>query len=93
MYAERGTKGKASRASVWWHCEDMRKDGETSVELGHRRRKITSIHRENGWKHEEELLDRMDGKTDFVPFRAHDNGRASATLCSTSTSRGAGGDL
>jgi hypothetical protein len=94
LYAERGTRGKASRASVWWHCEDMRAEGETSVELGHRRKAITSVRtQDRDWSRINAVMDGMDGNLDFVPFRAHDNGRASATLCSTSTSRGAGGDL
>jgi hypothetical protein len=94
MYALNWTQGKASRAGYLWHCEDMKQEGETSVELGHRRKAITSLRKgERDWDKINAVMLGMDGWTDFVPYQAHLNGRASATLCSTSTGLGAGGDL
>lgn len=85
--------GKASRAMAHWHCEDMKQRGETSVELGHRRKQITTLGGPKDWSKANELMDYLDGNTRYVPFRAHQNRRASATLFPTSTGRGAGGDL
>jgi hypothetical protein len=78
---------------VLWHCEDMKRTDETSVALGHRRKAITSVRKEaRDWAAINELMRSMDGNTDFVPYGAYENGRASATLCPTSTGRGAGGE-
>lgn len=82
LYAEQGTAGPATRAGSMWHLEDMRQPGETGVQLGRRRKRITSVRRTpEDWPHIERIMARMDGDTTFVPFRAHQNGRASATLC------------
>jgi hypothetical protein len=92
--AEHGVVGPATRAGTWWHCEDMRQPDETSAQLGHRRKRITSVRKDDrDWAAIHQIMDNMDGDTSFVPFSAHENGRASATLCATSTGLGAGGDL
>lgn len=93
VYAEVGTTGAATRASAFWHAEDMRQSGEHTNAHRWRRRKITSLRKEGrDWKHIEQIMVERDGNTDFVPFSAHENGRASATLCTTSTGLGAGGE-
>lgn len=77
VYAARGGMG----ACVYWHAEDMKMAG---VPLGnHRlhRRQITTIHHEPGdWERASLIMDQRDGDTSYVPFRAAENGRASATI-------------
>lgn len=93
VYAEHGWSGRGTRASSLWHAEDMRKRGEPVGDHMHRRRKLTSVRREgDDWPFIERLMEERDGDTSFVPFAASENGRASATLCSTSTGQGAGGE-
>lgn len=78
-------------AAALWHCEDMRRPGEPLGNLRLRRRNLTSVERQPGdWEKIEDVMFRMRGSTDFVPYRAVDNGRASATLCVINPSRGAG---
>jgi hypothetical protein len=80
-YAERGVEGNMMRASALWHCEDMRKPGET-VEA-HQRRKaaLTTISRsDRDWSHINKIMSERRSNWEFVPFRASENGRASATL-------------
>lgn len=72
---------KATGAAALWHCEDMRKPGELSSDHGHRRTKITSVDtKARDWAKIQSVMDRMEGSTAFVPYRARENGRASATL-------------
>jgi hypothetical protein len=93
VYAETGVMGKATRAASFWHAEDMRRRGETVADHRLRRRRITSLRRKDrNWEQAERVLAERDGDTSFVPYQAHMNGRASATLCSTSTGLGAGGE-
>lgn len=92
VYAEMGPLGRATRASMFWNAEDMRKRGESFATHRIRRGGLTSVRRTpNDWPGIEKIMADRDGDTSFVPFRAHENGRTSATLCSTSTGRGAGG--
>lgn len=92
VYAEMGPTGRATRASIFWNCEDMRKPREPFGGTRLRRNKITSVRRTpEDWPQIEQIMAERDGDTSFVPFRAHENGRASATLCATSTGQGAGG--
>lgn len=85
-YATRNGRG----ATVLWHCEDMRKGGEVLESLGARRDSITSINKaERDWDNIHSVMASRDGDTSFVPYAAHENGRASAILCSDLTSRGA----
>jgi hypothetical protein len=87
-----GTTGIATRAGAFWHCEDMRRVGEHTTAHRYRKRQQTSIrHKSRDWKFIEDLMNSRDGNTDFVPYAAHENGRSSATLCSTSTGLGAEG--
>lgn len=93
VYAESGMVGPATRAGSFWHCEDMRRPGEHTNSFRWRKRKITSVRRRGSdWAHINRVMEARDGDTSFVPFMAHDNSRASATLCTTSTGQGAGGD-
>jgi hypothetical protein len=93
VYAEAGVIGPATRAGSFWHAEDMRRAGEHTSAHRHRRKQITSISpADRNWSNAERVMVERDGDTSFVPFRAHENGRASATLCSTSTGLGAGGE-
>lgn len=94
VYAETGVVGRATRASALWNCEDMRKPREPFGNHRARRRHLTSVRRTpDDWPHIEKIMDDRDGDTSFVPYRAHENGRWSATLFPTSTGQGAGGDL
>jgi hypothetical protein len=71
----------------------MRRISETSVELGRRRKAITTVRTaDRDWTAINELMAYRDGNTSYVPFRAHQNRRASASLFATSTGLGAGGD-
>lgn len=93
VYAETSPLGRGTRASMFWHCEDMRRRGETVGDHRLRRKRLTSVRRRpEDWEHIETIMAEKDGDTSFVPFMAHENGRASATLCSTSTGQGAGGE-
>jgi hypothetical protein len=94
VYAETGLPGRATRASVLWHCEDMRRPGEPMGNHRARKRHLTSVKRTDAdWPHIDKIMAERDGDTSYVPFRAHENRRGSATLIPTSTGQGAGGDL
>ncbi len=81
-YATRTGKG----ASALWHCEDMRKPGEDQAQLGARRKAITTIkHTDRDWHHIDQIMRIMEGSSAFVSYRASENGRASATLCTNVT--------
>lgn len=76
-YADRQGKG----AIVWWHGADMRAPGESQTELGARRREQTSVRRlGDDWGPIKALMEKQDGNTAFVPFRAAENGRAFASI-------------
>lgn len=80
-------------ASTLWNCEDMAKPGEPMGNLRLRRRKLTSVRRQEGdWPHIEQIMADKDGDTAFVPFRAHENGRLSATMTENLMGQGAGGE-
>lgn len=77
-YATRTGKG----AGALWHCEDMRKPDETQAQLGARRKAITTIRSsDRDWYQIDKVMARQEGSSAFVSYRAHENGRASATLC------------
>lgn len=79
-YATRDAMG----ARALWHCEDMIKPGEPRHEHDSRRRAFTTIKRERAdWKRINAIMEQRQGSSDYVAFRAHDNGRASATLSPT----------
>lgn len=92
-YAEHGPGGRATRASVLWACADMRRPGESAADFVVRKYDFTTLHR-NGEESARinALLDSLEGSTAFVPYKASENGRPSATLCFSLTSRGAEGD-
>lgn len=93
VYAENGVLGRATRASSFWNCEDMRKPRESFAAHRLRRNHLTSVRRTpEDWPGIEKIMAERDGDTSFVPYSAHENGRASATLCATSTGQGAGGE-
>lgn len=92
VYAEMGPVGRATRASMFWNCEDMRKPREAFGRTRLRRNGLTSVRRTpEDWPRIEQIMAERDGDTSPVPFRARENWRTSATLCATSTGRGAGG--
>lgn len=75
------------RADKFWRCEDMPRLNESLVDLGRRRKEITSVRREPGdWNEIERVMLSRDGDTSYVAYRAQENGRASATLCTASAS-------
>jgi hypothetical protein len=89
-YAERGVAGTATRAGALWHAEDMRRQGESTDDFASRKRSLTTIVRGDAdWTRIHAIMDERKGDGSYVPFRAHDNGRASATLSSNLTSQGA----
>lgn len=85
-YARVGDAGKATRAGALWHCEDLRRPDETSAANGVRRKQITTVRRTaEDWRQIEQIMKERDGDTSFVPYRARDNGRTSATLYTNQT--------
>lgn len=86
-YALKGVSGNpATRADVLWECVDMRKPGEMPHEWDARKKRNTSIRRTSrDWKQIDRVMAERQGSADFVSFKAHENGRASATLCSSSS--------
>lgn len=81
-YAFNSPNGKATRASALWHAEDMPRAGESFDALSRRKRKQSSIgkHSPQEWARIESIMTERDGDTSFVPYRASENGRLSATL-------------
>lgn len=76
----------------YWHAEDAPRPREPLGDLRMRRRALTSVHREDGdWMHIDAVMAARDGNTNFVPYEAGANGRASATMLSD-TRQGAGGE-
>lgn len=80
---------KGQGAAALWHAEDMVQPGEDIGALGRRRNAITSIDKsERDWDAIHEAMRDRDGNLAFVPYSAHENGRASAILCSDLSSQG-----
>lgn len=68
-------------AARFWNCEDMPRPGEDISRLMARRRRISSIDRPPGYAaHIDQIMAAMDGSSQYVPYRAEANGRASATM-------------
>lgn len=89
-YAGRGPSGRAMRASAMWHAEDMRRPDEKPLDWDARKKANTSIDRRSrDWDQINDVMIERRGSSDFVPYRASENGRASATLYTNLTSRGA----
>lgn len=83
-YALDAQVGRAHGAYNYWHAEDMPRIGEHNSMLGRRRKAQTSVRRTGAdWPNINQIMASQEGSTAFVPFRAHDNGRASATLYPT----------
>lgn len=81
LYAQNSTAGRACRAEVLWHCEDMRQGRETIEAWDRRRKAMTTVERNReDWQNIHEVMDRMEGETRFVPYTASANGRGSATM-------------
>jgi hypothetical protein len=93
VYAHVSKVGRAMGAHSLWHCEDMPREGEHTMDHRHRKRGQTSIRREPGdWDAIEKVLASREGDTSFVSFRAEPNGRQPATVGLNLTGRGAGGE-
>lgn len=90
VYARGSSRGAAHGASNFWNCEDMIRPGEQAGSHQSRRRSNTTVRRVSGdWSMIERIMQERDGDTSFVAFRAHGNGRESATLSVNPSSRGA----
>lgn len=77
-YATRNGMG----AAALWHAEDMPRPGEKFGDHRLRRKHLTSIRRQDGdWPKIEAIMAQMAGSGAFVPYRGHENGRSSATMC------------
>lgn len=88
-YATRNARG----AAALWHCEDMPRLGETLGGFRVRKRHNTSVRRADGdWAKIDAIMIEREGSSDFVGYRAHENGRSSATLGADLLSLGAGGE-
>lgn len=83
---------KGMGCAALWNAEDMRKPGEVGGMLDARRRRQTTIDPDRDWEIIHRIMAERDGDTSFVPFRAHENGRASATLSENLSSQGAEGE-
>lgn len=91
-YALRSS-ASAMAAETLWDAEDMRRPGETLEAHARRKRANTTIDPDSrDWEWIKTVMDKMKGSTEYVPFRAHENGRLSATMAWTLTSQGAGGE-
>lgn len=72
---------RALAAKNYWHAEDMPLPGEHIAGYAIRKESLTSVRRKpEDWKMIEEIMRRTEGSTAYVPYRADDNNRASATL-------------
>lgn len=80
-------------ARALWHAEDMARVGEPKGSFLARKRRLTTITREaSDWERIHKVMADQAGSSKYVGFRAHENGRASATLCSNLMGLGAGGE-
>lgn len=53
-----------------WNCEDMGKPGETSADLAHRRRALTTVQKsDRDYGLAEKVMAELEGSTAFVPYR------------------------
>lgn len=76
-YTKRGPSGAAGL----WHAEDMPLEGENLSMLRSRRDALTTLRRGPGDEaRSNEIFNARDRDTTFVPYRAAENGRGSATL-------------
>lgn len=88
-YATRRGRG----AAALWHAEDMIRPGEPRHEHQSRRAALTSVRRKPGdWEKIEKIMAERAGSDEYVSYRAHQNGRSSATLSANLLGRGAGGE-
>lgn len=54
----------------FWHCEDMGRPGETSEQLGVRRRALTTVRKsDRDFAKAEQVMAEVAGRTDFVDYR------------------------
>ena len=75
---------KAQGARVFWDCEDQIKPGEWLAQLQRRRDSITSVDKSlRDWDQIHAVMAERDGDPSFVPYRAAENQRSSATLYQT----------
>lgn len=71
-------------ARALWHCEDMQYPGEPLGDLRVRRQALSSMRREaDGQKRADQIMNLRDGDTTYVPYRASQNDRWSATMSGT----------
>lgn len=80
-YGDRRLGRTGMGAANYWDAVDMPKDDEHIGNYNQRKAQITSVRREpEDYLMMEEIMRRRDGVTDFVPYAAAQNNRASATL-------------
>ncbi len=85
-HSTRGSMG----AGALWHAEDMPRRNEPRHVFQRRKQGQTSIQRtKEDWAKIDRVFASHEGDDGYVPFRAHQNGRASATLCLSTSSLGA----
>lgn len=78
--------GLSMGARRFWHCEDMPGVSEPRLEFQKRKKGNTTIHRTSeDWVRIDRVMRRQRGSSGFVPYEAEQNGRVSATLCTTHT--------
>ncbi len=88
-YLTRNAKG----ASALWHAEDMARVGEAKGTFLSRKAHFTTITRGAAdWERIHKIMDERAGSSDYAGYRAHENGRSSATLSRNLTGLGAGGE-
>lgn len=87
-YATRGAMG----ARALWECVDMPLHGESGLSWRRRKKANTTVRRAEGdWDKINAVMIEREGSSDYVGYRAHENGRAWATLGADLPSRGAEG--
>lgn len=85
-YTTRGYMG----AAALWAAVDMPTPGEPRHMHARRKARHTTVERtREEWERIEKIMKEREGSSDFVPFQAHENGRASATLIRNIPSQGA----
>lgn len=85
-YATRSATG----ARALWEIADMPRVNEPRHIFAGRKHASTTLHQSQAdWERAERVMSEQQGSSAFVPYWAHDNGRASATLCAYTPSQGA----
>lgn len=77
-------RDKAQGSGRFWVCEDQPRPGEWLGALDRRRKSITTVDAsQRDWNKIQDVMEFRDNNLTFVPYRACDNSRSSATLYQT----------